>query len=327
MGCHPNCSIFHCDGGFVTGKPEHSSVLLKEVMTGLDIKPNGIYIDGTFGRGGHSLAILEHLNEEGRLYALDKDDTAIEAGKAIGDKRLYLQKGSFADIAKWASHWGILGQVDGVLLDLGVSSPQLDDATRGFSFLRDGPLDMRMDVQQELSAAKWLAIADIDEMTQVFKEYGEEAYARPIARAIAAARLEAPLQTTKQLADLVSAMVPEGKQWRLTKHPATRIFQAIRIHINSELEALQSFLAQVLGVLAVEGSVAIISFHSLEDRLVKRFIQEGAKGDPYPRDLPIRGAKVVPGLKKGMVSRASAEEIAHNPRARSAILRIMRKIK
>lgn len=306
---------------------DHTSVLLKEVISGLEIKPNGIYIDGTFGRGGHSLAILEQLNDDGRLYALDKDDAAIEAGKAINDKRLCLEKGSFADIEKWARHWDIFGRVDGVLLDLGVSSPQLDDATRGFSFLREGPLDMRMDVQQELTAAKWLAVADIDEMTQVFREYGEEAYARPIARAIAAARIEQPLETTSQLADLVSAMVPAAKQWRLTKHPATRVFQAIRIYINSELDALQSFLTQVLGVLAVDGVLAVISFHSLEDRLVKRFIQQGAKGDPYPRDLPIRGATVVPGLKKGIVSRASAAEIEHNPRARSAVLRIMRKIK
>ncbi len=308
-------------------KARHTSVLLKEVITGLEIKPKGIYLDGTFGRGGHSLAILKALGEEGRLYALDKDDAAIAAGKAIADTRFCLEKGSFADIEKWARHWDILGKIDGVLLDLGVSSPQLDDANRGFSFLREGPLDMRMDVQQELSAAKWLANAEIDEMTRVFKQYGEEPYARPIAQAIAAARVLKPLETTQQLADLIVKMVPEGKAWRLTKHPATRVFQAIRIHINGELEALHRFLARVLSVLGVGGIVAIISFHSLEDRLVKRFIQEGAKGDPYPRDLPIQGAKVVPGLEKGMVSHASAEEIAENPRARSAVLRIMRKIK
>jgi 16S rRNA (cytosine1402-N4)-methyltransferase len=311
----------------VTDKADHTSVLLKEVIVGLNIKANGIYIDGTFGRGGHSLAILEQLNEEGRLYALDKDQAAIAAGKAITDKRFHLQQGSFAEIEKWAKHWGILGKVDGVLLDLGVSSPQLDDATRGFSFLRDGPLDMRMDVEQELTAAQWLAVATEEEMTKVFKEYGEEAYGRAIARAIIAERLERPLQTTKQLADLVSAMVPQGKQWRMTKHPATRIFQAIRIYINRELEALEGFLQQILPVLAVNGCMAIISFHSLEDRLVKRFIQQGAKGDPYPRDLPIRGAEVAPGIEKGIVSRASAAEIHHNPRARSAVLRVMRKIK
>lgn len=314
-------------GRAVTEKADHTSVLLKEVIQGLDIKAGGIYIDGTFGRGGHSLAILEHLNEEGRLYALDKDETAITAGKAIMDKRFYLQKGSFSEIEKWARHWGILGKVDGVLLDLGVSSPQLDDATRGFSFLRDGPLDMRMDVEQELTAAQWLAVATEEEMTRVFKEYGEEAYGRAIARAIIAERLERPLQTTKQLADLVSAMIPKSKQWRMTKHPATRIFQAIRIYINRELEALEAFLQQILPVLTVNGCMVIISFHSLEDRLVKRFIQQGAKGDPYPRDLPIRGAEVAPGMEKGIVSRASTAEINHNPRARSAVLRIMRKIK
>lgn len=310
-----------------TDKIEHTSVLLKEVIEGLDIKANGIYIDGTFGRGGHSLAILEQLNKEGRLYALDKDQAAIAAGKAITDTRFHLQQGSFAEIEKWAKHWGILGKVDGVLLDLGVSSPQLDDAIRGFSFLRDGPLDMRMDVEQELTAAQWLAVATEEEMTRVFKEYGEEAYGRAIARAIITERLERPLQTTKQLADLVTAMIPKAKQWRLTKHPATRIFQAIRIYINRELEALELFLQQILPVLAVNGCMAVISFHSLEDRLVKRFIQQGAKSDPYPKDLPIRGAEVAPGIEKGIVSRASAAEINHNPRARSAVLRIMRKIK
>lgn len=314
-------------GRGVADKADHTSVLLEEVIQGLDIKANGIYIDGTFGRGGHSLAILERLNEEGRLYALDKDEAAIVAGKAITDKRFHLQKGSFSEIEKWATHWGILGKVDGVLLDLGVSSPQLDDATRGFSFLRDGPLDMRMDVEQELTAAQWLAVATEEDMARVFKEYGEEAYGRAIARAIIAERLEKPLQTTTQLANLVSAMVPKSKQWRMTKHPATRIFQAIRIYINRELEALEAFLQQILPVLAVNGCMAIISFHSLEDRLVKRFIQQGAKGDPYPRDLPIRGAEVAPGIEKGMVSRASAVEINYNPRARSAVLRVMRKIK
>ena len=305
----------------------HTSVLLKETIAGLDIKPDGIYVDGTFGRGGHSLVILGCLNENGRLYALDKDQEAIAAGQTIQDPRFCLQKGSFADIEKWAKHWNIVGRVDGILLDLGVSSPQLDDGLRGFSFSKEGPLDMRMDTEQAVTAASWLATASEDEMTFVFKEYGEELYARAIARAIVAKREEVALTTTQQLAQLISDMVPKSKQWRLTKHPATRVFQAIRIHINRELEAVEFFLQHALDVLAMNGKIAIISFHSLEDRLVKRFIQQGVKSDPYPKGLPIRGSEVLPKLKKGKAIRASEEEIKQNPRARSAVLRVMEKIK
>lgn len=302
----------------------HATVLLNEAVEALEIKPDGVYVDGTFGRGGHSRLILEKLGEGGRLVALDKDPTAIAAGKAIGDARFQLVHSGFEHLGEVLRSLGI-GKVDGVLLDLGVSSPQLDDEQRGFSFRFDAPLDMRMDTSRGQTAVEWLAAADENELTEVIRDYGEERFARQIARAIVAARQEREIVTTKQLSDLVAQCVRTREPG---KNPATRTFQAIRIYINRELEELESVLPQCVDQLKPGGRIAVISFHSLEDRMVKHFLREAAQGDKLPKNVPIRAADVPQGKLRlvGKAVYASAEEVAANPRARSAVLRVAERL-
>ena len=306
---------------------EHRPVLLDEVLDGLAIRTDGIYLDGTFGRGGHSAAILERLGGQGRLLATDKDPQAVAVAheRFAGDQRFEIVQGSFIQLAEAARAHGWLGKVNGILLDLGVSSPQLDDPQRGFSFRGDGPLDMRMDPHSGLSAAQWLNQADEAEIAQVLKEYGEERYAKRIARAILKSRNEqGPIMNTARLASVVAAANPS---WERDKHPATRSFQAIRIFINSELDELERVLAMSIDMLAPGGRLAVISFHSLEDRLVKRFIREQARGGDFPPDLPISEAQLQRRLRPvGKDVRAGAAELAANPRARSAVLRVAERL-
>lgn len=299
----------------------HKPVLFDEALHALRIKPSGIYIDGTFGRGGHSQAILAQLDQAGKLYAFDRDPDAIDHAKGIAqDSRFQIAHRPFSEMAEQASSWGITKQVNGILLDIGVSSPQLDDATRGFSFKADGPLDMRMDPTRGQSAADWLMRAKEEEIAKVIKEYGEEKFFRRISKAIVNARAETPLTHTRQLAEIVAKAHPA---WEKGKDPATRTFQAIRIFINGELEELKVALNQALDVLAPNGRLAVISFHSLEDRIVKQFIQKHARGDDFPPDLPVSVDALKPRLKKlGKMITASDAEITENPRARSARLRI-----
>jgi 16S rRNA (cytosine1402-N4)-methyltransferase len=300
----------------------HRPVLLEEVLAGLNIRPAGVYLDGTFGRGGHSQAILERLGRDGRLIAIDKDPQAVAMAQqtAARDARFHIERGTFAMLGQLAARLGLEGKVDGILLDLGVSSPQLDDAQRGFSFLQDGPLDMRMDPHAGLSAAQWLAQAAEQEITRVLKQYGEERFAKRIARAIVQRRAATPLTGTRQLAELVAAAVPVREKH---KHPATRSFQAIRIFINRELEDLAAALPQAVEALAPAGRLVVISFHSLEDRLVKRFIRREYQGEPPPPGLPLMGYGHVARLRPvGKAIRAGEVEVRENPRARSAVLRI-----
>ena len=299
----------------------HQPVLLAEVLTGLSIKPDGIYVDGTFGRGGHAGAILAVLGPEGRLLAMDRDPEAIRsAEQQFGDDpRFEIVQGAFTMLSNMIAQRQLQGRVNGLLLDLGVSSPQLDDASRGFSFSEDGPLDMRMDPASGISAAKWLETASESEISRVLKTYGEERFSRRIARSIVETRHETPLQTTRQLAGLVAAAVPVREK---NKHPATRSFQAIRIFINSELDEIAAVLDQVIEVLAPQGRLAVISFHSLEDRIVKRFIRDEYRGEQAPLEFPLAGMDYVPRLKPvGKAIRAGKAELNVNPRARSAILR------
>ncbi|OUD12001.1 16S rRNA (cytosine(1402)-N(4))-methyltransferase RsmH [Thioflexithrix psekupsensis] len=301
---------------------QHQPVLLHEVLAALRIKPDGYYIDGTFGRGGHSRAILSQLNASGRLQAFDRDWSAISAGQQLAaeDGRFSIEHACFAELCERLQALNRVGQVDGILLDLGVSSPQLDDPERGFSFLRDGLLDMRMDTQHGEGVAAWLARAKLSDIAHVLAEYGEEKHAKRIAKAIVAARDTAPITHTRQLAEVVAAAHPA---WPKDKHPATQTFQALRIFINQELEQLAAVLSQLISALAPNGRLAIISFHSLEDRLVKRFIRSAAKGDDYPASVPVTIAQLNPALIPiGKSIRPSAEEIAQNPRSRSAILRV-----
>lgn len=304
----------------------HHSVLLEESITALNIRPNGKYVDGTFGRGGHSRMILQHLNEEGRLLVMDKDPAAISYAqqKLANDSRAYIYSGSFADMHHIVAEQNWLGQIDGVLLDLGVSSPQLDEAQRGFSFRADGPLDMRMDTSHGQTAAQWLAQAKSDEIAYVLKTYGEERFARRIANAIVKQRIEQPINTTKALATIIAHAIPTREK---NKDPATRSFQAIRIFINQELDELQQCLAKVLEVLAPGGRLVVISFHSLEDRIVKQFIRQQSKGDDYPPDLPITHVQIKTHMRSiGKAIKPGHVEVAHNPRARSAVLRIAEKL-
>ncbi|OGV50935.1 MAG: 16S rRNA (cytosine(1402)-N(4))-methyltransferase [Legionellales bacterium RIFCSPHIGHO2_12_FULL_42_9] len=304
----------------------HESVLLEESLSGLLIKPDGVYVDGTFGRGGHSKAILARLSSKGRLFAIDKDLEAVAYANQhfSKDMRFKLFHGSFARIADFAEEAGVYGQIDGILLDLGVSSPQFDDETRGFSFMKEGPLDMRMNTEQALSAAEFVNTADVDDMIHVFREYGEERFARRIANAIVEERVKAPIVSTQVLAEIVKKANP---RWEKHKHPATRVFQAVRIHINNELDELKSFLEQSVDVLAVGGRLVIISFHSLEDRLVKRFMQVKEQGVPLPRGLPIRSMSEERCFKRvGKAIKASDVEVQHNIRSRSAILRVGEKL-
>ncbi len=305
---------------------EHVSVLLDETVAALNIKPNGRYIDGTFGRGGHTRAILANLSSQGRVLGLDKDPEAITAGQRLAaeDERFTIEQCSFATLAETVNARLWQGKVNGILLDIGVSSPQLDIADRGFSFQKDGPLDMRMNPNEGMSAAQWLAHADMDEIATVLKTLGEERFGKRIARAIVETREETPLTTTKQLADLVDKASPFREK---NKHPATRTFQAIRIHINNELDDLSVVLQQAIDVLAVGGRLAVISFHSLEDRIVKRFFRDQAKGDDLPSHFPIRADQLNPSIKLvGKAIKAGETELARNPRARSAVLRIVEKV-
>lgn len=304
---------------------KHISVLLSEALQGLAVRPAGLYIDGTFGRGGHSRVILDQLSAEGRLFGFDKDPEAIRVGNQLAaeDGRFVIVQRSFADMAEELRQRGLHGQVDGVLLDLGVSSPQLDDPQRGFSFLNDGPLDMRMNPDVGQSAAEWINTADEADIATVLWEYGEERFSRRMARAIVDRRTEQPFTRTADLAEVIKVANPA---WEKHKHPATRAFQGIRIFINRELDDLADGLRAALDVLAPGGRLAVISFHSLEDRQVKQFMRREAKGAPLPRGLPIRDADIQTSLKLvGKAIKPSADEIATNPRARSAVLRVAEK--
>lgn len=304
---------------------EHRPVLLEEVVEALQLKTGGNYVDATFGRGGHAAAILQNLGNDGHLIAIDKDPQAVAAArkKFEGDKRFAIHHGSFAELGSVVQELGLVGQIDGILLDLGVSSPQLDDAARGFSFLRDGPLDMRMNTSRGPSAAEWLAMAGEAEIARVLRDLGEERFSKRIARAIVRARQEAPIDTTGRLAAVISAAIPTRER---DKHPATRSFQAIRIYINRELEDLQDCLGQVIDVLRVGGRLAVISFHSLEDRIVKNFMRKEARGDDFPEDFPVTADQLKPRLRLvGKAIRAGEAEVDANPRARSAVLRVAEK--
>ena len=302
-------------------------MLLAETMELLGVRQGGIYIDATFGRGGHSRAILQRLGAEGRLLALDRDPEAVAAAAALAavERRLLVEHAEFSRLGELARHHGLAGRVDGVLLDLGVSSPQLDVPERGFSFLQDGPLDMRMNPQSAApSAAQWLAGAQEQELARVLWEFGEERFSRRIARAIVQARAERPIERTGRLAEIVAKAHPA---WEKGRHPATRSFQAIRIFVNRELEEIKAVLAQTLEVLAPGGRMLVISFHSLEDRLVKRFFKEGARGERLPRGVPVRAEQLRPRLRLlGRQVRAAEAEVAANPRARSAVLRAAEKL-
>ena len=305
---------------------EHVPVLLDETVTALDIKPDGLYIDGTFGRGGHTRAILTKLSAQGQVLGLDKDPEAIAQGQrlAVEDGRFSIEQCSFSTLADTVNARLWQGKIDGILLDIGVSSPQLDIAERGFSFRKNGPLDMRMNPNEGISAAEWLAAASMDEIATVIKTLGEERFGKRIARAIVETRDESPLTTTKQLADLVDQASPFREK---NKHPATRTFQAIRIHINNELDDLSMVLQQAIDVLAIGGRLSVISFHSLEDRIVKRFFRDQAKGDDLPSNFPIRADELNPSIKLiGKAVKAGEQELARNPRSRSAVLRTIEKI-
>ena len=298
----------------------HDTVLLYEAVEALQVKPEGIYVDGTFGRGGHSRLILERLGVHGRLIALDKDPAAVAAGQAIVDPRFVMVHSGFAHLTE-VLHKLSVAEVDGVLLDLGVSSPQLDDKQRGFSFRFDSPLDMRMDTSSGQTAAEWLATVGEDLLGEVIRDYGEERFAKQIARALVAARQEQPLVTTHQLSQIVAKAVRTREPG---KNPATRTFQAIRIYLNQELEEIAQVLPQCVDCLKPEGRIVVISFHSLEDRMVKRFLRDMAQGDKLPRNLPIRAADVPQGRLNliGKAVRATAQEVEANPRARSAVMRV-----
>jgi 16S rRNA (cytosine1402-N4)-methyltransferase len=303
----------------------HQSVLLEQAVDALVTDPDGFYIDGTFGRGGHSRFILERLSQAGRLLVIDKDQEAIV--EAIGlqeqDERVIVAHQTFAGIEHLADTYGVSGKVAGVLLDLGVSSPQLDVAARGFSFSKSGPLDMRMDTSQGQTAAQWLAEASEEEIANVIFEYGQEKFSRRMARAITREREERPITDTLQLAELIKQANPA---WEKHKHPATRAFQAIRIFINSELKDLEEALAGIVEVLKTGGRMVVISFHSLEDRLVKQFINRQEKGDDYPRDMPVTQSQLNPTLKRvGKLLKADSVELEDNVRARSAVLRVAEK--
>ncbi|ELZ1258048.1 16S rRNA (cytosine(1402)-N(4))-methyltransferase RsmH [Vibrio fluvialis] len=311
---------------------QHISVLLHESIDGLAIKPDGIYIDGTFGRGGHSRTILSQLGPNGRLYSIDRDPQAIAEAQKIDDPRFTIVHGPFSGIAEYAQRYDLVGKVDGVLFDLGVSSPQLDDAERGFSFMKDGPLDMRMDPTSGMPVSDWLAQADLDDITWVIREFGEDKHARRIAKAIVAYREDEendPLTRTSQLAKLISDAAP--KSFKEKKHPATRAFQAFRIYINSELEEIDTALKGAASILAPQGRLSVISFHSLEDRMVKRFMRKESKGPEVPHGIPLTQEQIralgSADLKTvGKAIKPSEQEVEMNPRSRSSVLRIAEKL-
>ncbi|WPC04292.1 16S rRNA (cytosine(1402)-N(4))-methyltransferase RsmH [Pseudomonas benzenivorans] len=313
----------------MTDSLRHITVLLDEAVAGLAVRADGCYLDGTFGRGGHSRLILEKLGPDGHLLGFDKDPLAIATGNALAaeDGRFVVVQRSFAELGEEVAVRGLAGKVAGVLLDLGVSSPQLDDAARGFSFLNDGPLDMRMDPTRGVSAAQWIASAAEDEIARVFKEYGEERFAKRMARAVVQRRAERPFERT---ADLAQVLTDANPAWEKGKHPATRAFQGLRIHINNELGDLEQGLDAALEALEVGGRLVVISFHSLEDRIVKQFMRRHAKGeqDKLPRDLPIIPKAFEPRLKLiGKPQYASDAELKANPRSRSAVMRIAEKVR
>jgi 16S rRNA (cytosine1402-N4)-methyltransferase len=307
----------------------HITVLLGEAIEALAVRPDGCYIDGTFGRGGHSRLLLQQLGEKGRLLGFDKDPQAIATGQALAaeDGRFVIVQRSFAEMAAEAERLGLVGKVGGILLDLGVSSPQLDDPARGFSFLNDGPLDMRMDPSQGISAAQFIAQAPEEEIARVFKEYGEERFARRMARAVVERREAQPFERTGDLAQVLKDANPA---WEKNKHPATRAFQGLRIHVNSELADLEAGLEAALSLLEVGGRLAVISFHSLEDRIVKLFMRRLEKGeaDKLPRNLPVRVERFEPIIRTlGKARFASEAELKANPRSRSAVMRVAEKLR
>ena len=298
----------------------HVAVLAQEAIEALNIRSNGTYVDCTYGRGGHSRLILERLGTGGRLIALDRDPEAIEAAKALRDPRFMAMRSPFSRVRDVLQELGVAG-VDGMLLDLGVSSPQLDDGRRGFSFRSDAPLDMRMDPDHGLSAADWLATAEESEIREVIRNHGEERFAKQIAAAVVAARARGPVDTTRKLAALVADAVPTREP---RQNPATRTFQALRIHVNQELEELAVVLPQCVALLGAGGRLVVISFHSLEDRIVKRFLRTQSQADALPARLPVR-ARDLPQPRMrliGRAARASDRETAANPRARSAVMRV-----
>ena len=313
----------------MTNDFRHITVLLDEAVAGLAVRADGCYLDGTFGRGGHSRLILEKLGPDGQLLGFDKDPLAIKTGNALAaeDGRFVVVQRSFAELGEEVAVRGLAGKVAGVLLDLGVSSPQLDDAERGFSFLNDGPLDMRMDPSRGVSAAQWIASASEEEIARVFKEYGEERFSRRMARAVVQRRAERPFQRT---ADLAQVLTDANPAWEKGKHPATRAFQGLRIHINNELGDLERGLDAALEALEVGGRLVVISFHSLEDRIVKQFMRRHAKGeqDKLPRDLPIIPKAFEPRMKLlGKPQFASDAELKANPRSRSAVMRVAERLR
>ncbi|WP_295352575.1 16S rRNA (cytosine(1402)-N(4))-methyltransferase RsmH [uncultured Succinivibrio sp.] len=309
----------------------HIPVLLNEVLDGLDIKPDGIYVDATFGRGGHSRKILERLGPSGRLYGLDRDLTAVEAAKEIKDERFCITHSAFSNILEVCERLGIAGKVDGILMDIGVSSPQIDDPSRGFSFEKDGPLDMRMDQSAKLDAKTIVNTYSKQDLAYIFKVYGEENFASKVAAAIVRDREKKPFETTLELSEFIKRVIG-GKP--TPKHKATRCFQALRIAVNGELDELKKALDSSLEVLADNGRLCVISFHSLEDRIVKTFIKDKSQGQKVPNGLPLTfeetekmrlaTAKVEP---VGGAIKASAEEIESNVRSRSATLRVCRRLK
>ncbi len=306
----------------------HHPVLLNEVLAGMQVRPNGIYIDGTYGRGGHAAAILGMLNESGKLLVMDKDPQAVSDARVrfSNDHRVIIIHDDYRHMREHVEAHGLLDLVDGVLLDLGVSSPQLDDAARGFSFQQNGPLDMRMNNTQGPTAAEWIMEASEKEIADVLWRLGEERFSRRIARRIVEFRQQQAIADTATLASLIAECVPVGKQ---KKHPATRSFQAIRMKINQELEHISDVLKQLLDILKVGGRLLVISFHSLEDRLVKRFIKQHTSPPPAPRGLPIRDKDMEFSVRLkaiGKAIKADARELLNNPRSRSAVLRIAERV-
>jgi len=305
---------------------EHQAVMLTEAVAALNIKAEGIYLDATYGRGGHSRAILGFLSPKAKLLVMDKDPQAISDANLLAqsDPRVTVFAGSFKELTNFSKQQNVHGKIDGILFDLGVSSPQLDQSERGFSFMREGDLDMRMDPTTGISVAQWLSKATVEEITTVLKDLGEERFAKRVATAIVETRQKQAIVTTTQLANIISGPIPFREK---NKHPATRSFQALRIFINQELEDLSSALEQVIPALAPKGRLAVISFHSLEDRIVKQFMAQQAKGDDFPRLMPVTQAQLNPKLIKiGKAIKPSEIEIEQNVRARSAILRIAEKL-
>ncbi|WP_446443726.1 16S rRNA (cytosine(1402)-N(4))-methyltransferase RsmH [Pseudomonas sp. 1176_21] len=308
---------------------KHITVLLDEAVEALAVRADGCYLDGTFGRGGHSRLILQHLGPQGRLLGFDKDPQAIATGQALAaeDGRFVIVQRSFAELGAEVAERGLSGKVNGILLDLGVSSPQLDDPERGFSFMNDGPLDMRMDPSRGVSAAEFIATAPAEEIARVFKEYGEERFAKRMANAVVARREQQPFTRTADLAEVLKVANPA---WEKGKNPATRAFQGLRIHVNNELGDLEAGLEAALDTLEIGGRLVVISFHSLEDRIVKLFMRKLAKGeaDNLPRNLPVQHKPFEPKIKvHGKAQFASEAELKANPRSRSAVMRVAEKLR